>query len=916
MSVITLLENETELRGGIEDDLLIFAEGVTIVYGGPGFDILDLSGLAFPVMVDLMAETILAFGNVGGIDVFDVEGVIGTDFNDELYGNDEDNFFFGGGGDDIIDGRGGNNTASYLGAVLSPTAEVSGSNDADGGAVNASTVVNNVGHANDINLVTGIAAGPGIGTDTLINIQNVIGSDDGDHIIGNAENNIIFGSAGDDHLEGGDGDDILDGGFDDPARASEVTGNDLIEGGAGNDRIIYSRNDTGFTDVDTVDGGTGIDTFVMSTITFTDRSIDLTAGVYTFGELDSGGPTRGFISNVENVEVIGGVQVRGDDGDNHISASGVAGDNVFEGMGGNDTLLSGDGNDDVDGGAGMDHIEGGNGNDLLRGGDDADTIFGQADNDTIFGDLGDDVLWGGDGDDDIFGGTGPAGMLDLAGLGLGTGSIIRPPAAGNSSIGTAIDVSNDFSLDDDPDVFFPTEWPHVSISAVADGGDTHFYSFTITADAGIVFDVDYAAGGAGFFDAWLNLYDGAGTLIFQGDDSNTDPGSTSTLDSEFGVGLFAGTYYIEIGTFPGGGTIPGGGDYELQISLVPDPVDTDSGGDDILIGGAGGDFLSGGNGIDTADYSTALSAVRADMMGLVAGLGDGAGDSFDSIEIIQGSDFNDRFYGDADGNEMFGGLGNDALFGRNGDDVLHGDDGNDFLIGGGGNDEQHGGAGNDQLHGNTGDDMLFGGDGDDFLTGGAGADAFDGGAGTDRVQYTGGTNAGVIASLLDDSINAGDAAGDTYVDIENLYGTAFDDQLHGDNGDNRIDGLRGDDFLVGWGGDDFMIGGGGDDILVGGDGNDKLVGQGGADQFWFSSGHGDDQIIGFEDGIDLIQYNGGVTDFADLTITQVGAHVLISSAAGTISVLNAIAADFTEDDFILGVSAQEAIDLSAVDILV
>ena len=272
-----------------------------------------------------------------------------------------------------------------------------------------------------------------------------------------------------------------------------------------------------------------------------------------------------------------------------------------------------------------------------------------------------------------------------------------------------------------------------------------------------------------------------------------------------------------------------------------DGADTLSGGagDDVLIGGAGADVFDGGAGLDTADYSGAGALVWADLQNVVGGMGDAAGDTFTGVETLIGSAFNDRLYGDAGDNGLVGGAGNDSLFGRNGADMMDGGFGNDFLSGGNGDDVLLGGAGNDQLFGNAGDDMLFGGDGDDLMTGGVGgADMFDGGAGLDRVQYTGGTvGLGVIASLANAAANTGDAAGDTYVGVENLYGTSWEDRLFGDSGDNRLDGLGGDDRLYGAAGDDFLVGAAGDDLLVGGSGNDKMVGGAGADVFEFASLH-------------------------------------------------------------------------------
>ncbi|MBU2868074.1 hypothetical protein KO497_13920, partial [Pacificibacter marinus] len=91
------------------------------------------------------------------------------------------------------------------------------------------------------------------------------------------------------------------------------------------------------------------------------------------------------------------------------------------------------------------------------------------------------------------------------------------------------------------------------------------------------------------------------------------------------------------------------------------------------------------------------------------------------------------------------------------------------------------------MHGRGGNDNLFGMDGNDVLIGGDGGDILNGGNGIDRAQYTDAT-AGLIADLQVASNNTGFAAGDTYVSIEDLYGSAHGDNLRGDAGDNTISG--------------------------------------------------------------------------------------------------------------------------------
>lgn len=208
-------------------------------------------------------------------------------------------------------------------------------------------------------------------------------------------------------------------------------------------------------------------------------------------------------------------------------------------------------------------------------------------------------------------------------------------------------------------------------------------------------------------------------------------------------------------------------------------------GADTLIGGAGADGLRGGDGIDTASYVTARAGVLANLVVPAYNSGDAAGDTYISIENITGSNYNDVLYGDGGVNVLKGGAGNDLLCG-------------------------HGGA-----------------------------DRLDGGAGIDTVTYD--ASGGVRADLLSPKTNTGHAAGDTYVSIENLDGSSFNDTLLGDNAANVIQGntyhqsMSGRDSLYGRGGNDFLLGWDDNDLLVGGAGRDTMTGGTGADRFDFNA---------------------------------------------------------------------------------
>jgi Ca2+-binding RTX toxin-like protein len=93
------------------------------------------------------------------------------------------------------------------------------------------------------------------------------------------------------------------------------------------------------------------------------------------------------------------------------------------------------------------------------------------------------------------------------------------------------------------------------------------------------------------------------------------------------------------------------------------------------------------------------------------------------------------------------------------------------------------------LKGTTGSDHYIGTAFNDTFDGSAGADRLDGGAGIDIVSFVN-AKAGVTASLSNGT--SGDAAGDTYISVEGLLGSSFDDILIG-NGSAILKGRGGND---------------------------------------------------------------------------------------------------------------------------
>lgn len=115
------------------------------------------------------------------------------------------------------------------------------------------------------------------------------------------------------------------------------------------------------------------------------------------------------------------------------------------------------------------------------------------------------------------------------------------------------------------------------------------------------------------------------------------------------------------------------------------------------------------------------------------------------------------------------------------------------------------------------------------------------------VVVTPGTDAGSPAPG-----NAGDVAGTT------VLGKKGDNVLYGSSGDDLIDGKKGNDQLYGAERDDNLVGGKGNDLSVGGGGNDILRGGKGNDTFYFAPAFGNDRIVDFKVGQDLIRFDKDV----------------------------------------------------------
>jgi len=197
-----------------------------------------------------------------------------------------------------------------------------------------------------------------------------------------------------------------------------------------------------------------------------------------------------------------------------------------------------------------------------------------------------------------------------------------------------------------------------------------------------------------------------------------------------------------------------------------------------------------------------------------------------------------------------------------GNDTLVGDDTGNTINGLAGNDSITGGTGNDSLVGGDGDDTLVGGGNSgvaagDTMNGGLGADHYVGGSGFNIVTYEDAT-AGLTLDLTNGANNTGEAAGDTFENIQRWIGSEYADSLTA--GDTAV-------WFWGHGGNDVEHGGAGNDTLEAGDGNDSVFGGGGNDLMY---GRADNDELHGELGDDTVAGGGG----ADLIYGDAGNDLL------------------------------------------
>lgn len=809
------------LTGGAGNDTLYGESGNDTMIGGAGDDTYYV-GSSGDIIIELADEGVdTVSSSLSSTTLWDnVENLVITSSSAANgYGNASDNVIYSGAGNNIMDGGLGNDTASYTASIVGVTVSL------------ATTNPQVTGH----------------GTDTLLNFENLTGSNYADRLTGNAQDNV------------------LDGGV----------GADWMSGGAGND--IYYVDNAGDVVVEAVDEG--IDTVYSS------------LGAHILG------------ANVENGRIL---------------STGVAN---MTGNGLSNVIYAGSGNNVMDGGAGIDTVSylyatgavtaslattaaqatGGSGSDTLRnvenltGSDYSDTLAGNADANVIDGGKGADQMSGGAGDDRYIVDDAGDKVIEAANAGIDqVDSYLAAYTLGANvedgrimSTGSANMTGNALA-----NLIYAGDGNNVITGGAGAGNDTVSYLYAKSAvTVSLATTAAQNTGGSGTDTLsgiqWLTGSNYNDTLTGSDGDNHIDGGAG--VDRMIG-GAGNDLYYIDnpgdiIVELAGEGTdtvyskatsytLP---DYveNLRIWTSSSANATGNGMNNTIFAGNGNNVIDGGAGNDTVSYQFASAAVTVSLATTTAqATGSSGVDTLRNFENLTGSDFDDTLTGDANNNILLGGAGADTIYGGAGADRLDGGAGNDTLIGGTGSDALYGSLGNDTYVFGRGDgaDTIYENDAtagnQDVVSFGAdiqnkqlwfsrsGNNLVVDLIGTsDRITisnwYLGAqyrvetlqTASGAIlaaekvealvqamAGVTKPSsgqlvLNAAQEAALSGVLVSSWQGGSgpASRTQEGTEGDDTLSGDDGDDTLIGHGGNDTLNGGAGRNTLIGGAGNDVYI---------------------------------------------------------------------------------------------
>jgi Ca2+-binding RTX toxin-like protein len=581
------------------DDFITGGTGDDTLQGGTGTDTVNYSDLSGGVQVDLVLGT--AQGAGGNDTLVSIEQVFGSSGNDVLKGGATvngsaatDGFegFRGNQGDDIMDGGAGFDRVTYDNSPFAVSVTLGGSSPGTGRDGWRS---NNNDSTSD-------------GTDTLINIEEVRGSD---------KNDTLTGSNEADRYESFEG------------RA----GNDTIDGRGGTDRATYQNSPF---------------------------AVNVNLALETARD---GWRSNNTVPGSDGADVLIGIEeVRGSNFNDTIV--GCTGNNWLEGRAGDDSIVGGLGSDSLFGEAGNDTLDGGEGEDFViyrsstaavvvdltkttgqvqdgLGGVDTlisiEGVIGSSQGDQFLGPQAATPYFyveGAGGADTIDGGTGAlirevGFTFDTAGVTVRlAGWVGATGALPTGYTGSALDCTGSI------DVFR-------NIQNI-EGSKFNDFLYGDANDNSID-----GRGGSDFIDGG----EGSDTIEFNQAAAgiSVDLSRNLVLDDGQGIGSAAANAAVEQDTLASIENVDGGGFDDLIVGDGVGNLLNGQGGNDTLTGGGGNDVINGGDGIDLAKYVGDFNDYDVDfdtntgVLTLTHNVS-GGGDGVDAVSNVERFQFADLFY--------------------------------------------------------------------------------------------------------------------------------------------------------------------------------------------------------------------------------------------------------------------------------
>ncbi len=345
------------------DTYLVDNAGDTVVEAAAGGIDEVITSLSYTLGADVENLTLTGTAQLKGTGNALDNQITGNRAANALTGLAGDDMLTGGGGNDTLDGGDGNDLlfggTAYdrlIGGAGDDSIHSGGGSDTIDGGLGNDTVFYEHNNAVTINLaLTTAQATGGAGSQTLIGIENVSGSMDGNDVLtGDGLANVLEGNGGNDRLDGAGGNDVLSG----------SDGSDVLKGGLGDDRL------DGGADNDLLDGATGNDMLVggsgTDTVDYYATGTGVAVNLQLLGAQNTVGAGTDTLNGIENINgsASGNDTLTGDNLDNVLRGyggndvlRGNGGNDLLDGRDGNDTFIAHLGNDTVEGGAGSDNVD-------------------------------------------------------------------------------------------------------------------------------------------------------------------------------------------------------------------------------------------------------------------------------------------------------------------------------------------------------------------------------------------------------------------------------------------------------------------------------------------------------------------------------------------------------------------------------